>query len=286
MKFCSSPLLLSFLVPPPTPTPTLNRQQHCTHLNINQLHQLTWFPQDKLSWYNGLWIELRPQVILTFRKFTFKGPQNLYLRRIEHVMDCCWVSCSFRTKYILPVIIRDMYCPPIDCLLVHIFSCQLRKRALCVWQNPISERYQFQGFFPNLFETAFETFWYKFVKTKSKTFLQQNPKKNCNQMFSCTIKELTSFGGWRTRAEEWRRGEGGYHSFTIFSCQCIYRPTILCQNCTNLWVVWAPRLWWAPCVWWVPGSGGLCGSGKCRICTVYLVYFFTPALLVAYVTNT
>ena len=178
MKFCSSPLLLSFLVPPPTPTPTLNRQQHCTHLNINQLHQLTWFPQDKLSWYNGLWIELRPQVILTLRKFTFKGPQNLYLRRIEHVMDCCWVSCSFRTKYILPVIIRDMYCPPIDCLLVHIFSCQLRKRALCVCVTK-----------PNIWTIPISRLFSKFVRDSFWDFLVQICQDQIQDFFATESKK-------------------------------------------------------------------------------------------------
>ena len=148
---------------------------------------------------------------INLQKVHLQRTSNLYLRRIEHVMDCCWVSCSFRTKYILPVIIRDMYCPPIDFLLVHIFSCQLRKRALCVWQNPISERYQFQGFFRD----SFWDFLVQICQDQIQDFFATESKKNRNQMFSCTIKELTSFGGWRTRAEE--GGEGGvsfiYHLF-------------------------------------------------------------------------
>ena len=147
---------------------------------------------------------------INLQKVHLQRTSNLYLRRIEHVMDCCWVSCSFRTKYILPVIIRDMYCPPIDCLLVHIFSCQLRKRALCVcvtkpniWTIPISR------LFSKFVRDSFWDFLVQICQDQIQDFFATESKKNCNQMFSCTIKELTSFGGWRTRAEEGGEGGGG-----------------------------------------------------------------------------
>lgn len=155
---------------------------------------------------------------INLQKVHLQRTSNLYLRRIEHVMDCCWVSCSFRTKYILPVIIRDMYCPPIDCLLVHIFSCQLRKRALCVcvtkpniWTIPISR------LFSKFVRDSFWDFLVQICQDQIQDFFATESKKKLQPNVFLYHQRINKFWGMENEGGGVEERRGGvsfiYHFF-------------------------------------------------------------------------